>query len=116
LIERRIEVSILLSFYSPIEMLRKKKGGINSSLGKGHPQLRGIMSGKSYLTLPAALDAAPIPTSRATKTVICAIVVALVVIEVDTADINVSPATSRTTAMAMTYPKIGWTLSSRPIF
>jgi len=50
----------------------------------------------------AAVAAAAIPTRRATSTNTCAIVVALWMIAVETADMKVRVAMSRTTAMAIT--------------
>jgi hypothetical protein len=62
-----------------------------------------------------AFAAAAIPTRSATSTKICAIVVADCTIAALTDDMKVKVAIKRITEIAITYPRIGWTVSKRPI-
>jgi len=63
----------------------------------------------------AAFDAAATPTRRATNTNISAIVVALVTIAAETTAMKPSVASISMIAIAMTYPRIGRTVSKSPM-
>jgi len=63
----------------------------------------------------AALDAAATPTRRATRTRISAIVEAEEVTAAETLAMKPRPARSNMIAIAITYPRIGRTVSIRPM-